>query len=85
MGSELSLADQEISRRVSQFFEHSRRVFRELIQKGQRTGEIPSTVNAEQAASSLLAATIAVKMLSRIYRNKKLVGSVVDCAVSTIR
>jgi TetR/AcrR family transcriptional repressor of nem operon len=62
---ELSPHDEEIAEIVAQSLAEMEAFFRGRIEAGQRTGEIPDTVEAGEAARALLGLFIGLRVLSR--------------------
>ena len=77
---ELSPHDREISEVVSQALSGMEGFFREMIEKGQASGEIPSAVAPVDTARALLGLFIGLRVLARSRPDEALLRSVANQA-----
>ncbi len=81
---ELSPHDDEVGVIVSNCFEEMERFFKEQLEKGKETGEIPADLSSDQTAKSLLALLVALRVFSRSRRDPALFRSLADQAEALI-
>ncbi len=81
---ELSPHDQEVGAIVSNCFEEMEQFFKEQLEKGKATGEIPTDLSSDQTAKSLLALLVALRVFSRSRRDPALFSSLADQAEALI-
>ncbi|MBC7927740.1 MAG: TetR/AcrR family transcriptional regulator [Bryobacteraceae bacterium] len=84
LGTELSSADMSVRKRVRDALEQSLEMFRELIVRGQKTGEIPPSVDPSEAAAALLGATTAILTFNKVCSDPQWTTSVIHHALAAV-
>ncbi|WP_214887693.1 TetR/AcrR family transcriptional regulator [Exiguobacterium sp. s142] len=81
---ELSLVDQEIDRMATTMFHRTENMFQELIQQGQRTGELSTDIDAEQTARFLHNNLIGLRVLIKTNYTQKELESIIALALRVL-
>lgn len=81
---ELGRVDDDVTRRVLDLFARTEEAFRQLIERGQRDGEIRADVTSADAASMLLSAATGMHALARVDPGPERLLRAVDAAVALL-
>ncbi|MCZ0730935.1 TetR/AcrR family transcriptional regulator [Mycolicibacterium iranicum] len=81
---ELGRIDEDVTRRVIDLFGRTEEAFRELIERGQRDGDIRPDLNASDAASMLLSTATGLHVLARVDSGPERLHRVVDATLDLV-
>ncbi len=82
---ELSPHDPEVAKAVAKGLRETEGYFRELIEEGQAAGEIPSQVDPERTARTLLGLLSGLRVLARSRPERPLLEALADQAASLLK
>lgn len=81
---ELSLLDQEVSKRVTEMFEKTETLFYDLLIYGQETGEISKSLDAKGVSHFIHNSLVGLRVLAKTTEDQKKMESIVDLTLSTL-
>lgn len=81
---ELGRVDEDVTHRVLDLFGRTEAAFRDLIERGQRDGDIRSDLNAADAASMLLSTATGLHVLARVDPGPERLLRVVDATLALL-
>ncbi|MDA2892392.1 TetR/AcrR family transcriptional regulator [Mycolicibacterium sp. BiH015] len=81
---ELGRIDEDVTRGVLELFGRTEGAFRELIERGQREGDIRADLDAADVASMLLSTATGVHVLARVDSGPERLLRAVDAAVALL-
>ncbi|MCM2677631.1 TetR/AcrR family transcriptional regulator [Alkalicoccobacillus plakortidis] len=81
---ELSLLDQEVSKRVTEMFEKTEILFYDLLIYGQETGEISKSLDAKGLSHFIHNSLVGLRVLAKTMEDQKKMESIVDLTLSTL-
>ena len=82
---ELSPHDRGVAKVVSRGLSETESFFRDLIEAGQRTGEIPATKDPQRTARTLLGLLAGLRVLARSRPERPLLEALADQAADLLR
>ncbi|MCM3629880.1 TetR/AcrR family transcriptional regulator [Paenibacillus glycanilyticus] len=82
--TELAMRDPEVREITTEGFNYTEKVFIDLIQKAQHSGEIPIDKDAEILAASLQTTLIGLRVLVRTSTDKKKLHQIADASIAIL-
>ena len=83
--TEVSLRDPETAARVERNFAEQRRLLKEIIERGQRDGDIDRRHDPGALAATLFNAWLGLRVQARVVTDRAYLAQMVECALAAVR
>jgi TetR/AcrR family transcriptional regulator, transcriptional repressor for nem operon len=83
--AEFALRDPEVAARVERNFAEQRRLLKEIVERGQREGDIDRCHDADVLAATLFNASLGLRVQARVVTDRELLMRMVEGALAAVR